>query len=61
MKRKFKKMQLGFGRKDDNLRIIFNSQTRQTTIRELERRTNRLTDSFLKIWEKTNPRPKIEA
>jgi len=32
MKRKFRKVQLGFGRKDDNLRAIYASETRQNDL-----------------------------
>ena len=43
MKRKLRKVQLSFGRKDDNLRTIFASGTRQNTLRKyLENRTDKL-------------------
>jgi len=36
-------------------------KNRENRRRDLERKAHRLTDVFLKIWEKQNPRPKIEA
>ena len=34
MKRKFRKVQRGFKRKDDNLKIILATKTKQTTLKE---------------------------
>jgi len=42
MKRTLRKVQLSFGRKDDNLRAIFASGTRQNTLKPYLEETNRL-------------------
>jgi len=43
MRRTIRKIQLSFGRKDDNLKAIFASGTRQNTLsRYLEAKTDRL-------------------